>query len=81
MSIVQENKVGLPVFAFLTQFPIFILNSLSAKSVLVGKKTHSYVLDFYVGIVHNILRETKTQRAKIYLPTQCTNQGISYDIN
>ncbi len=37
-SIVQEIKVGLPVFAFLTRFPIFILNSLSAKSVLAGEK-------------------------------------------
>ncbi len=38
ISIVQEIKVRLPVFAFLTQFSIFILNSLSAKSVLVGEK-------------------------------------------
>jgi hypothetical protein len=41
------------------------LNSLSAKSVLAREKTRSYELNFYVGIVHNILREMKTRRAKI----------------
>jgi hypothetical protein len=46
-----------------------------------GRKTRSYVLDFNAGIVHNILCETKTQHAKIYLRTQCTNWQISYNIN
>jgi hypothetical protein len=55
------------------------LNSLTAKSILVGEKLvlfGRYVLNFYVGIVHYILREPKTWRAKIYLPTQCTNRQI-----
>ncbi len=60
-------------------WPLF--NSLSAKSVLAGEKNRSYILNFYVGIVHNILRETKTRHAKIYLPTQCTNWQILYEIN
>jgi hypothetical protein len=51
-------------------------NSFTAKSVLAGEKTCSYVLNFYVGIVHYILRETKTRHAKIYLPTQRTNWRI-----
>jgi hypothetical protein len=54
-------------------------NSLTAKSVLVGEKLvlfGKYVLNFYVGIVLYILRETKTWRAKIYLPTQHTNWQI-----
>jgi hypothetical protein len=54
-------------------------NSLTAKSVLVGEKLvlfGRYVLNFYVGIVHYTLRETKTRRAKIYLPTQRTNRQI-----
>jgi hypothetical protein len=55
---------------------VWFLNSLTAKSVLAGEKTRSYVLNFYVGIVHYILHETKTWHAKIYLPTQCTNQQI-----
>ncbi len=43
------------------------------KLVLFGK----YILNFYIGIVHYILRETKTWHAKIYfLPTQNTNQQI-----
>jgi hypothetical protein len=53
-----------------------VLNSLTAKSVLAGEETCSYILNFYVGIVHYILHETKTQRAKIYLPTQRTNRQI-----
>jgi hypothetical protein len=50
-------------------------DSLTAKSILAGK-TCSYVLNFFVGIVHYIFCETKTQRAKIYLPTQRTNRQI-----
>ncbi len=57
-----------------------VFNSLSANRS-GGRKTLSYVLNFYVGIAHNILREMKTWRAKIYLPTQRTNRPISYDIN
>jgi hypothetical protein len=52
------------------------LNSLTTKSVLAGEKLllfGTYLLNFYVGIVHYILCETKTWRAKIYLPTQRTN--------
>ncbi len=45
------------------------LNSLTAKSVLAGEKLDR-------GIVHYILRETKTRRARIYLPTQLTNRRI-----
>jgi hypothetical protein len=54
-------------------------NSLAAKSVLAGEKLvpfGRYILNFYVGIVHYILRETKTQCANIYLPTQRTNWQI-----
>ncbi len=52
-----------------------IFNSLTAKPVLVGEKLVFFgnVLNIYVGIVHYILRATKTWHAKIYLPTQCTN--------
>jgi hypothetical protein len=56
-----------------------MLNSLPAKSVLAGVKLihfGSYVLNIYIGIVHYILSEMKTLRAKIYLPTQCTNWRI-----
>jgi hypothetical protein len=55
------------------------INSLTAKSILTGEKLvlfGTYVLNFYVGIVHYILHETKTWRAKIYLPTQRTNWQI-----
>jgi hypothetical protein len=55
------------------------LNSLTAKPVPAGTKlVHfgRYVLNINVGIVQYILRKTKTRRAKIYLPTQCTNQRI-----
>jgi hypothetical protein len=55
------------------------LNSLPAKSILVGEKLvlfGRYVLNFYVGIIHYILREIKTWRAKIYLLTQRTNWRI-----
>ncbi len=61
-----------------------VLNSLTPKSVPAGTKLvlfGRYVLNIYVGIVLYFLRKTKTQRAKIYLPTQRTNQRISYDIN
>ena len=58
-----------------------LLNSLSAKSVLAGEKLVATYSIFYVGIEHNILCETKTWRAKIYLPPQCTNRQISHDIN
>ncbi len=51
------------------------VNSLTAKSILAGEKL------VYVGIVHNILHETKTWHTKIYLPTQRTNWRILYDIN
>jgi hypothetical protein len=57
------------------------LNSLSAKSVLAGEKLVATYSTFYIGIVRNILRESKTRRAKIYLPTQRTNWRIPYDIN
>jgi hypothetical protein len=60
------------------------VNSLTAKSVPAGTKLilfGRYVLNMYVGIVQYILHKTKTWRAKIYLPTQHTNQQISYDIN
>ena len=62
----------------------FALNSLTPKSVPAGTKLvlfGRYVLNIYVGIVRYFLRKTKTQRAKIYLPTQRTNRRISYDIN
>ena len=61
-----------------------MLNSLTPKSVPAGTKLvlfGRYVLIIYVGIVRYFLRKTKTQRAKIYLPTQRTNRRISYDIN
>ncbi len=51
--------MGLPVFAFLTRFPIFILNSLTAKPVPAGTKLILFgrcLLDLYVGIVGYILR-------------------------
>ncbi len=74
-------KVRTPLFSLLVSEMSILVNSLSAKSVLAGEKTRSYVLNFYVGIVHNILRETKIWRTKIYLPTQRTNRQILYDIN
>ncbi len=58
---------------------VFCINSLTAKSILAGEKLvlfGSYLLIFYVGIVHYILREPKTWHAKIYFPTQCTNWQI-----
>ncbi len=61
-----------------------VLNSLTAKFVPVGTKLilfGRYVLNINVGIVQYILRKTKTWHAKIYLPTQCTNQQKSYNIN
>ncbi len=54
-------------------------NSLTANSDLVGEKLvlfGKYVLNFYIGITHYILRESKTWHAKIYLPTQWTNWRI-----
>ena len=54
---------------------------LSAKSILAGEKLVATYSIFYIGIEHNILRETKIRRAEIYLPTQRTNRQISYDIN
>jgi hypothetical protein len=48
------------------------LNSLPTKSVLGGEKLVLFgrcVLNYYVGIVHYILREMKTWGAKIYLLT------------
>ncbi len=60
------------------------VNSLTPKSVPAGAKKilfGRYVLNIYVGIVRYFLRKTKTRRAKIYLPTQCTNWQISYIIN
>ncbi len=50
--------------------------SLTAKSILAGEKFvlfGRYILNFYIGVVHCILHETKTWRAKIYLPTQRIN--------
>ena len=61
-----------------------LLNSLTPKSIPAGTKLAlfgRYVLNIYVGIVRYFLRTTKTQRAKIYLPTQRTNRRISYNIN
>ncbi len=61
-----------------------LLNSLTAKSVPAGTKLllfGRYVLNVYIGIVQYFLCKTKTQRAKIYLPTQRTNRRISYHIN
>ena len=52
------------------------INSLTPKSIPAGTKLvlfGRYVLNIYVGIVRYFLRTTKTQRAKIYLPTQRTN--------
>ncbi len=60
------------------------VNSLTAKSVPAGTKLvlfGRYVLNIYKGIVQYFLCKTKTQRAKIYLPTQCTNRRILYNIN
>jgi hypothetical protein len=60
------------------------LNSLTPKSIPAGTKLvlfGRYVLNIYVGIVRYFLRTTKTQRAKIYLPTQRPTRRISYDIN
>ncbi len=60
------------------------LNSLTAKSVLAGEKPAlfgRYLLNFYVWIVHYILLEMKTWRAKIYLPTQRTNWRILTSAN
>jgi hypothetical protein len=54
-------------------------DSSTAKFVLVGEKLilfGKYILNFYLGIVHDILREPKTWCTKIYLPTQCTNWQI-----
>ncbi len=55
---------------------VFIINSLTAKSVPAGTKLvlfGRYVLNIYGGIVRYFLRKTKTRHAKIYLPTQRTN--------
>ncbi len=55
------------------------VNSATANSILAGEKLvlfGKYILNFHVGIVHYILRETKTRHAKIYLPTKCTNWQI-----
>ncbi len=65
-------------------FLALILNSLASKSVPAGTKLvlfGRYVLNIYVGIVRYIQRKMKTWCAKIYLPTQCTNRQILYDIN
>jgi hypothetical protein len=60
-------------------WPHVSINSLTATSILAGEKLllfGKYVLNFYVGIVHYILHETKIWCAKIYLPTQCKNWQI-----
>ncbi len=57
------------------------LNSLTPKSVPAGTKLvlfGRYIHNIYVGIVRYFLRKTKTQRAKIYLPTQRTNRIVRY---
>jgi hypothetical protein len=62
----------------------FVVPSLTPKSVPAGTKLvlfGRYILNIYIGIVRYFLHKTKTQRAKIHLPTQCTNRRISYDIN
>jgi hypothetical protein len=63
---------------------VSFVNSLTAKFVLAGEKLvlfGRYILNFYVGIVHYILRETKTWRAKIYLLTQRTSWRILVSAN
>jgi hypothetical protein len=58
---------------------IWALNSLTAKSILVGEKLvlfGRYVLNLYIGIVPYVLREPKTWHTKIYLPTQRANRQI-----
>jgi hypothetical protein len=55
---------------------LLTINSLTAKSILVGEKLvilGRCILNYYIGIVHYILRETETWCAKVYLPTQLTN--------
>jgi hypothetical protein len=56
--------------------PEMCINSLTPKSIPAGTKLvlfGRYVLNIYVGIARYFLRNTKTQCAKIYLPTQYTN--------
>ncbi len=75
-------KYGHTNFCFYvgTGIRYFWHNSLTAKSILAGEKlvatysisTQEQYIIFYV--------KQKTWRAKIYLPTQCTNWRISYDI-
>ncbi len=72
------------VYVVKTRKKNLTINSLTAKSVPAGTKLvlfGRYIHNIYVGIVRYILRKTKTRRAKIYLPTQCTNQRKSYDID
>lgn len=83
---IQAWKTVLTTVSIGNQFGFNTLsvNSLTPKSIPAGTKLvlfGRYVLNIYVGIVRYFLRTTKTQRAKIYLPTQRTNRRISYDIN
>ncbi len=77
----KRSETARPQFRFWIEIRV---NSLTPKSIPAGTKLvlfGRYVLNIYVGIVRYFLRTTKTQRAKIYLPTQRTNRRISYDIN
>jgi hypothetical protein len=75
-SYVEIEYVALSFSPARTDLAVKLLN---AKSVLAGEKLvlfGMYVLNLYIGIVPYILREPKTRRAKIYLPTQHTNWRI-----
>jgi hypothetical protein len=77
VSIAPLTLIGLPLTGKLprTKYTLAWLREQGAERYEASK------LNFYVGIVHNILRETKTWCAKIYLPTQRTNRQTLYDIN
>ncbi len=66
---------GLKVFIPAVSISIKTLTAQLLSPFWQGKNC-SYILNFYVGIVHYILCETKTWCAKIYLPTQRTNRQI-----
>ena len=85
------NNPFILLFVFLIYFKLEFhakltrscINSLTPKSIPAGTKLilfGRYILNIYVRIVRYFLRTTKTQRAKIYLPTQRTNRRISYNL-
>ncbi len=81
MEASRSITTGVPTIDALNSLsvPEAFLNSLTAESILAGEKLilfGRYILNFYVGIMHYILIETKTWHIKIYLPTQCTNWQI-----